>query len=148
MQLHFYILPHILLIFSFLFFQFKIDSQSVSHILAIFIQCVCLETVFDLTISNHPILYRLPFDSKTPIGYLISIIFQSIVAAYHFYFDATIAYFGIGAYLFLLSLTKDIKANLNSTNKKSKIQRPHLRNVNQMCAIVKIYSSTRQLSFG
>lgn len=93
-------------------------------------------------------ILRLPFDWKTPSGYLIAVIFQSMLAAYHFFLTSTITTFGIGTYLFLLSPIEDIKVNFDSTtHRKPNMQRtPRIRNVRKLCEFVEIHADSKQLS--
>lgn len=65
---------------------------------------------------------RFPFDTKSPVGYVIAIILQYIYARYSCIFAGCILSFAIGAFLFALTMIKDIKCCLESVNGSIKIK--------------------------
>lgn len=93
---------------------------------------------------------RVPFDWKTPSGFLVMMILQSILGAYHFFLSSTITTFGIAIYLFLHSAIEDIKANFDSTTYKRPNMRKRtttrIRSVKQLCEFVELHSDSKQLS--
>lgn len=62
-------------------------------------------------------IFRYPIDWKNPIGYLIIAATQFIMNTYNFFFMATLMSFGIGGYLFLITVNKDMQLNLISIGK-------------------------------
>lgn len=90
-------------------------------------------------------LRRLPFNSKHPFVYLIVVMFQYIVSMYSFLLLACCLCIGIGAYLFLLSVTADIKRNLLLLNKCAKTQENHQQiTLKQLADTIQLHSDSKQ----
>ena len=62
-------------------------------------------------------IQRTPFDSKNPIGFIIAITFQYITIAYGLHVIACVLSLGIGAFMFAMASTEEIKFALNTFNK-------------------------------
>lgn len=60
--------------------------------------------------------YRFPFDWRTPIGFVFAIILESFTILYANLLISCSLSSGVGVYMWGLTMTKDIKINLNSIN--------------------------------
>lgn len=90
------------------------------------------------------LFYRLPFDLKTPIGYLIAIVMLYYVLTFIYLFAAVVVSLEIGFYLLVMESIKDIKNSIGSINETAKLKRnqsqkieEHLRDSIQFHTIVK-----------
>lgn len=91
------------------------------------------------------LIWRLPFDTRSPIVYLIVVTYQFIVAVYTFLFMACVLSIGIGDYLFLLSATVDIKRNLRSINKCARAQKNQLNMVfKELTDVIQLHSKSKE----
>lgn len=87
-----------------------------------------------------------PFDTKTPIGYVVGVILEYGCAKYMVMFIASIACFAIGAFLFAQSLIKDIQRCLKSRHISAKSKDHPLALTKELIVIIQYYSDAIQLS--
>lgn len=91
-------------------------------------------------------LRRFPFDWKTPRGYLIAFTLQYIACMFLFLFIACSLSTGIGVYMFIKCLTKDIKNGLNSINEGAKINRDRVKISIKFNDIIHFHARSKQFS--
>lgn len=91
-------------------------------------------------------IYRFPFDSKTPAGYLTAFAFQCILQCHNFLFSLGLVCFGIGTFLFGIALAKILRINLRRINKDAKNKRNRLAAANALSEMIEIQSAEKQLS--
>lgn len=91
-------------------------------------------------------IQRFPFDSKTPIGYMVSFVLEYLMLMYVSYAVACILSIGFGAYSFIIAMTEDIKINVNITNDDIKIKKNRSKIVEQISDFIEIHSNAKQLS--
>lgn len=92
-------------------------------------------------------IFRYPIDWKNPIGYLIIAATQFIMNTYNFFFMATLMSFGIGGYLFLIAVNKDMQLNLISIGKRCKADAGgHSRTFKHLIDFVETHSDSKEFS--
>lgn len=98
-----------------------------------------------ISILHAYLHWRFPFDTKKPIGYVIAVILQYISSRFGLMFAATLIGFGIGTYLFTLTLVNDVKCCLKTVHKsaKTKDRRVTLMHFSNF---FQFYSDARQLN--
>lgn len=62
---------------------------------------------------------RFPFDWKNPFGYLIAVITEYMIVMSSVLTAGSALTCGIGFYLFIIAMSKNIKANLRSMDRKA-----------------------------
>lgn len=89
---------------------------------------------------------RLPFDWKNPIGYLIAVTLQYIIAIYAAIFMSCIVTLGFGAFLFAVAVNKISKQSLYTICKKAKHKTSQTHLLKRLHEFIHFYSSVKQLS--
>lgn len=92
------------------------------------------------------VLLRFPFDCKNPVGYLIAIYMQYNMIWYMFYVIASLVSLGIGAFIYSVMGTDEIKRYLNSVNEYAMRKKNHLKSLKQLAEYVDYHSEMKQLS--
>lgn len=64
------------------------------------------------------LFHRFPFNYRNPIGYLFAFALQYIALMNLFFYVCCMACIGIGFFMFIISIAKDIKNNLKSINEQ------------------------------
>lgn len=88
-------------------------------------------------------MIRFPFDWKTPFGYLIAFAVQCITLLIAVQFIALIVSNGIGVYLLIISMIKDLKRAVKHLIKLDKNE--HLF-IKQLYDFIEFHSIAKQLS--
>lgn len=91
-------------------------------------------------------VFRLPFDVNHPIGYTIAALVEWTMVTYTLFVMMTIISIGVSSYLFVMSLTEDLKSILQSIggNSQFKDNRPKL--YAQSIEFIVIHSDAIKLS--
>lgn len=93
---------------------------------------------------------RFPFDYRNPIGYLFAFFLQYIALLNLFFYVCCMACIGIGFFMFIISITKDIKNNLRSINehlKKSMSEHEKSEISTQFLDTIQFHAVAKQLSW-
>lgn len=90
---------------------------------------------------------RTPFDSRNLFGYLIAFIYQCIVFWNGIYFISCMICFGIGVYLFGLTLAEFLENILYQINKDAKDKRLRLEVMHSLCDFVELQATIKKLSW-
>lgn len=102
-----------------------------------------IETHFCL--SSHLIL-RLPFDYKTPFGFLL-LSFVQIPWAFCIVFSAVpVISFFIGSCWLFTSFVKDVTNDLHQLNLAGKSKRGRMNVKERFCNLVQVYTNLKELS--
>lgn len=91
-------------------------------------------------------ILRIPFDWKTPIGYLTAVVYQYVMTRFSFVFIAGAVSIGISEFLFAVTVTDDIKCILESFNKDAKSKNTRLKTLQHLSNYIQIHSTLKQLS--
>lgn len=87
------------------------------------------------------ILFRLPFDWKNPLGYLVAVILQYIMALYCLMLAFCCVFHGIGCCLFFYTIvSKSVKDNLKQINENAAADQ------SLVADFVEIYSHLKKLN--
>lgn len=90
--------------------------------------------------------YRMPFDFKTPIGYLIAnAVLYSLLKCIYFY-AAVGSSINIGAWLFVMKFIEDIQNDTKSINKIAKSKKNQSKLLNRLSDSIQFHSNTKELS--
>lgn len=89
---------------------------------------------------------RLPFDMENPVGYVFGVAMQCALFLNSTLISICSTSFVIAAYMFLSSLTNDIKDILQSINKSRKLKRNRLKSLSMISELIEFHSSVVQLS--
>lgn len=93
-----------------------------------------------------PFFMWFPWDWRTPAGYLITVIVQYILTTYLFLFATMSLSIGIGCFVLLNTVVKDICACINSVNDIAKFDGNRLRMIEQLCDFIGAHSCMLELS--
>lgn len=88
----------------------------------------------------------MPFDWRTPIGYIIAITLIYISTAYTFIFAVFLVSLEIGSYLMAMEFLIDIKSEMNAFNKISKSTKNQSETVRKLNDSIQFHTHVRQLS--
>lgn len=88
---------------------------------------------------------RVPFDWKNPAGYFIAATLQFIMIGFDLFYIACITSFGVGSYLFVISVVKDVKSNTNLINHSAKDKKNRLQTLKQLSEFIDINSISLKL---
>lgn len=88
---------------------------------------------------------RFPFDSRNLIGYLMAVGLEYSANALLYFFNAGLVPLAIGIFLFTLSMTEDIKNNLNSVNEMIKIKGTRPEIYKKITHSIRLHSKAKQL---
>lgn len=92
------------------------------------------------------IVTRYPFDWRTPFGYLAAVFIQYIIAVYGFAFFGAMLSFGLGTYLFTITLIDDAKGVLRNVDDSAKFKRNQTRMLKQFYEFIHFHSNMKQLN--
>lgn len=92
------------------------------------------------------IYWRYPFDWRTPSGYLAAVFIQYIIAVYGFAFFGAMLSFGLGTYLFTVTLIDDAKEVLQNVDDCAKFKRKQTRMLKQLYNFIRFHSDMKQLN--
>lgn len=76
----------------------------------------------------------------------MAVILQYVMGTYTFMFLASLAGFGFGGFLFLITAIRDIKSNLKSMNVNAKIKTNRSNIFKQLFDFIQTHSTLKQLS--
>lgn len=101
-----------------------------------------------LSIPNAPKLnhFRLPFDWSNPIGYSFAMALQYVFIFNAAFTSICFVAFAIGTSLLLMTLTEDLKCDLNSLDKSIKLKENRVEIFKRFCQFVQFHSDAKQLS--
>lgn len=94
-------------------------------------------------------IWRFPFDTKNPIGYLVACSLQYIHLAYEAFFIVNTASLGLGSYFFAMTAIEDVKSILRSINAQCTENistKGQLQALNQVHEFIRMHSTLKQLS--
>lgn len=80
------------------------------------------------------------------IGYLIAVALEYAANAFLYFFNAGLVPLGIGGFLFILSITENIKNNLNSVNEMAKAKGTRAEIYGRISHSIQLHSDAKQLS--
>ena len=109
----------------------------------------CRRLVYDPKIQQHfawSEIDRFPFDDKNLLGYSIAFVLEYVMLAYLIFFIMCIISFGIGSYYLVISLTNDLKGQLDLINEHLQTKRNRLQAIKEMYEFIQFDSDTKQLS--
>lgn len=89
---------------------------------------------------------RLPFDWKNPIGYLIAVAVQLQIHLIFFRYIACFFTLVCAQLMFVFSVVKDIKGELNRFNEIARTKKTQCRSMKQLSEIISIHISLKELS--
>lgn len=101
-------------------------------------------TYWSIKIEFFP-FQRFPFDSKNLMGYLVAVALEYMGNVHLYVFSAEFTSLGLGAFLFTISMTEDIKNNLSSINKIVKNKRAPLEFNKKIRHCIQLNLDGRQL---
>lgn len=88
--------------------------------------------------------FRFPFDTKKPIGYLGAVALQYMQLVYEFFLLANLITIGVGAFLYLMTTTKDIKYVLHLISLFAQAKRNRQRTIKQYKEFVEEITLVKQ----
>lgn len=100
-------------------------------------------------ISVSVFIQRMPFDSENPIGFMATIIIQYTAVSYLFHVIGSVISLAIGAFIFAIASTKEIKTNINDFNNvvnAGTTSDNHAYLMSQFNVFVHAHSTIKQLS--
>lgn len=89
---------------------------------------------------------RFPFNTKNLLGYLIAIIIQFVQITCSLFVIVNLAGFGIGTFVVLAVINKNIKSHLNVVDKRIETNENHLELLQLIADFVRLHSNTIELS--
>lgn len=89
---------------------------------------------------------RLPFDWRSPFGYLIAVTLTVFVAIYEMCLYANLSSLGIGCFLFSTSSTRKLQDSLYTVNERARFEEGRTRTTKQITEFIEWYSIMKQLS--
>lgn len=89
---------------------------------------------------------RMPFDLKTPIGYLMAFALTYVMLKHVYVFASAALSFEIGCYLWVMEFIKDIKNHTNSLNATAKSRRKRWQTMERLRDSIEFHSHIKQLS--
>lgn len=92
-----------------------------------------------------PPFERFPFDWKNPTGYSVVVLFQLVIAYFGLCFVAGLMCLAIGTFVIALTLTKDVRNDLNLINESVKSEQPLSNVLKQLTEFVRAHSHGKQL---
>lgn len=107
-----------------------------------------LTTPLDISFHKN----RFPFNSTSPIGYSVAIILLCLMTGYVNYGCANLFAIPMAAFIFAVSVIKDIKNILNSINEIAEnsnvnAQENYLQAAKQFNIFIETHSTLKQLSY-
>lgn len=89
----------------------------------------------------------MPFDWKTPFGYLMALAIMYLVLMHLYMFDVAVISFEVGCYLWLMEFVKDIQNETNLFNETVKFRENRSQILKkQLCDSIQFHSQVKQLS--
>lgn len=87
---------------------------------------------------------RVPFDSKTPLGYFLTIFMLYIFVLNVTRCSIPIATYGIGIPFMLVSLTEDLKVDVSLINEMNKLQANRLQIIKQQSEMLHFHAEIKE----
>lgn len=81
------------------------------------------------------------------MGYFVAVVLQYIVSTYIFFIAAGITSLAIGSYLIALAATKEIRAGIESSNRKLQIENDNAYVQRVIFIFIQWHPKLKQLSF-
>lgn len=91
-------------------------------------------------------IQRFPFDWKNPIGYLIAIAIEYVMAWYLLVIGAVLIPLAIGSYLYLMALSKCVKGALFAVSQCTNGTKTNQEILERIIEYAELYSRVKQLS--
>ena len=89
---------------------------------------------------------RLPFDEKTLTGYLITVAIEWVMVVWYAFFMGAVAGHGVGCYLIVAAIIRDINHTLQLINKSSKAKKNHSQSMKYLLEFIEMHSTVKKLS--
>lgn len=89
---------------------------------------------------------RFPFNPKTPIGYIVASIVEYFVFWHNFYLALCLVSFGIGSFLFAVTLAKFLENTLYHINIKAKKKKTQSTAWHELIDFIELQMDGKQLS--
>lgn len=89
---------------------------------------------------------RFPFNWKTPIGYLVAVALQIIVASFPLRYLSCFMTFPLGGHLFTVTIANDVIADMKSINDDVKIWKSETYIYTKLLELIHLHSDGKQLS--
>lgn len=99
----------------------------------------CINIGFDL-------FFRLPFDWKNPLGYLVAVAATSIMASDPLHYMGCFLFLFYGVYMFSISIVKDLKGQLHSINKLARGKKCRADMYKKLSKFIRLHADIKQLS--
>lgn len=96
--------------------------------------------------SKICVFSRFPFDWKNPVGYAIAVAFQCLLSLHPMRFIACFLSYGFSAFLFSISVGKDLKHDLNILNRQLKTEPFRCQILKKLIEFIDLHTSMKQLS--
>lgn len=84
------------------------------------------------------LLFRFPFDWKNPLGYFIAVYLQFIIVSMPLQYMGCFLTFALTAFLYSLSLAKNMTNNLRSVDKNAKAKLPQTVIYKEVCEMIRV----------
>lgn len=88
----------------------------------------------------------MPFDWKSPIGYLIAVLLELVVALYPMCYLGSFLSLAVGSFIFATAVTKDLDGTLASIKKLAKKKRQNSQLFKQFAKFYQLHTDLKQLS--
>lgn len=82
---------------------------------------------------------RFPFNTNNPVGYSVAVFIQYFTVGYQFLFLACVIPLGIGAFLFEITMAKEVKNDLIAINEDAKIDDQQVQIFKQLTEFIQIH---------
>lgn len=90
---------------------------------------------------------RFPFDSNNPTGYLIAVLIEYVIVTYEYIMITCTLSLAIGAFWFIISVTKEIQHILHSINDKAQANEDQSNEMQRLFAeYIDAHAALKQLS--
>lgn len=89
---------------------------------------------------------RIPFEWKTPLGYLLAVAFECSIVLTVIFTAKSVGIYGIGLFSFSIALTEDIKCDLDAIATDVRNKQTRSKTMRQIIALVKFHSKAILLS--
>lgn len=95
---------------------------------------------------NFLSIWRLPFNWRHPLGFLVAVFLQIIAVIFPFRYLSCFITFALGSYLFVSTLTNDVVNYVKSINDDAKKSKSKIDIYKKLSELVHLHSDGKQLS--
>lgn len=127
------------------YFIYGLEDESYQINTVMYVKILCLRK--NVNSTNVNFIFRLPFDYRTPFGYILYILFNATGAVCVAFALLPTICLTIGSCLLLISMANDIKNDLkllNATGKKAK--RGHVVMKKRFRQTIRVYRDLKEFS--